>query len=213
LRALETICRTYGILLIVDDIQAGCGRTGPFFSFEEAGIRPDLVTLSKSLSAYGLPFSVVLMRPELDVWKPGEHNGTFRGHNLAFVTAKAALDQYWQDDHFSEEIEHKGTLLAAELGNLVDGIAPDQLTVRGRGMIQGIDCLSGDVASLACEQAFRRGLIIERSGSEDQVIKCLTPLTISEDELEEGLGILRDSLRAAMETSPASASEPVRVGK
>ncbi|MEZ5395739.1 MAG: aminotransferase class III-fold pyridoxal phosphate-dependent enzyme [Bryobacterales bacterium] len=91
LRKLEAICRKHDILLIVDDIQAGCGRTGTFFSFEKAGIRPDIITMSKSLSGYGLPFSVVLLKPELDQWKPGEHNGTFRGHNLAFVTAAAAI--------------------------------------------------------------------------------------------------------------------------
>ena len=76
----------------------GCGRTGSFFSFEEIGISPDIITLSKSLSGFGLPFSLVLIKPELDRWKPGQHSGTFRGPNLAFVTAKAALDIYWQDD-------------------------------------------------------------------------------------------------------------------
>jgi len=82
------------MLLIIDDIQVGCGRTGSFFSFEEAGIVPDIVTLSKSLSAYGLPMSLVLMRSELDQWEPGEHNGTFRGNNLAFVSAAAAIETY-----------------------------------------------------------------------------------------------------------------------
>ena len=95
LRELAELCRRSGVLLIVDDIQVGCGRTGPFFSFEPAGITPDIVTLSKSLSGVGQPLSLVLLRPELDVWAPGEHNGTFRGNNLAFVTATAALD-YWQ---------------------------------------------------------------------------------------------------------------------
>ena len=89
LRRLRALCDERKIVLIVDDIQAGCGRTGTFFSFEPAGIKPDIVTLSKSLSGYGLPFAVVLIKPELDVWKPGEHNGTFRGNNHAFVTATA----------------------------------------------------------------------------------------------------------------------------
>lgn len=102
LRNLQTVCRKHGILLIVDDIQAGCGRTGDYFSFEEAGIQPDIITLSKSLGGYGLPFAVVLIKPELDQWKPGEHNGTFRGNNLAFVTAKAAIENYWADDEFSK---------------------------------------------------------------------------------------------------------------
>ncbi|MEZ5333104.1 MAG: aminotransferase class III-fold pyridoxal phosphate-dependent enzyme [Thermoanaerobaculia bacterium] len=78
LRRLAELLRRHDILLIVDDIQVGCGRTGPFFSFEPSGIRPDLVCLSKSLSGYSLPFSIVLLRPELDVQKePGEHSRTF----------------------------------------------------------------------------------------------------------------------------------------
>lgn len=95
LKSLSEVCKKHDVLLIIDDIQAGCGRTGTFFSFEEAGIYPDIVTVSKSLSGYGLPFAIVLMKPELDQWKPGEHNGTFRGNNPAFITAKAALDNYW----------------------------------------------------------------------------------------------------------------------
>src|SRR5690606_37322762 len=96
LRRLAAILKQHGVLLIVDDIQVGCGRTGTFFSFEEAGITPDIICLSKSLSGYGLPLALVLMKPEHDVWAPGEHNGTFRGHNPAFVTAATALD-YWRD--------------------------------------------------------------------------------------------------------------------
>ena len=97
LQRLEGLCQEFDMLLIVDDIQAGCGRTGTYFSFEKAGIVPDIVTLSKSLSGYGLPMSVVLMKSELDVWKPGEHNGTFRGNNLAFVSAEAAIELYWKN--------------------------------------------------------------------------------------------------------------------
>ena len=120
LRSLEAVCRKHGILLIVDEIQAGCGRTGTFFSFEEAGISPDIITLSKSLSGYGLPLSLVLMKPELDQWKPGEHNGTFRGNNLAFVTARAALEEYWRDGSFEREVRRKGGIVRERLERLVD---------------------------------------------------------------------------------------------
>lgn len=78
----------------------GCGRIGPFFSFEPAGIVPDIVRLSKSISGYGNPMALTLMRPEHDVWKPGEHNGTFRGCNPAFFTAARALGLFWSDDAF-----------------------------------------------------------------------------------------------------------------
>src|SRR5690606_22153337 len=96
LKELRAICDEFGILLIIDDIQMGCGRTGEFFSFEEAGIVPDIITLSKSIGAYGLPMALVLLKPELDRWTPGQHNGTFRGHNLAFAAATRALELYWQ---------------------------------------------------------------------------------------------------------------------
>ena len=206
LRRLEAICRRHSVLLIVDDIQAGCGRTGPFFSFEEAGIRPDLVTLSKSLSAYGLPFSLVLMRPELDQWKPGEHNGTFRGHNLAFVTATAALDEYWQDDALTTEVRRKGRTVAAALESLATSTAPELLSARGRGLVQGLDCGTGELAAQACAAAFEQGLIIERSGSDGQVIKCLCPLTIGDDELARGLEILRKSVVLALDDATSAAT-------
>ncbi|MEC9341992.1 MAG: aspartate aminotransferase family protein, partial [Pseudomonadota bacterium] len=96
LQQLEKICREFDILLIVDDIQMGNGRTGSFFSFERAGITPDMVTLSKAVGG-GLPMALLLMRPELDRWQPGEHTGTFRGNNLAFVAATKALE-FWDDD-------------------------------------------------------------------------------------------------------------------
>src|SRR3546814_5299557 len=107
------------MLLIVDDSQVGCGRTGNFFSFEAAGISPDLITLSKSLSGFGLPMSLVLFKPELDIWKPGAHSGTFRGNNMAFVTATQALDSYCADDAFSADVESKAGLVRARLEDLV----------------------------------------------------------------------------------------------
>ena len=91
LRRVAAIAARHGALLIIDDVQAGCGRTGPFFSFENLGVTPDLVVLSKSLSGFGLPMAVLLIRPRWDAWTPGDHNGTFRGNGHAFVTATAAL--------------------------------------------------------------------------------------------------------------------------
>ncbi len=190
LRRMAALCRAKGILLIVDDIQAGCGRTGSFFSFEPAGITPDIVTLSKSLSGYGLPFAIVLIRPDLDVWKPGEHNGTFRGNNHAFVTATAALEHYWRTSDFADTIERTGIAVGQQLQELVDRFSPDLVEARGRGMMRGIRCADPKRAAAVTARAFERGLIIERSGPEDEVIKCLAPLTIHRNELMEGLGIL-----------------------
>jgi diaminobutyrate-2-oxoglutarate transaminase len=190
LRRLAAVCRARGILLIVDDIQAGCGRTGTFFSFESAGIRPDVVTLSKSLSGYGLPFAVTLLRPEIDAWKPGEHNGTFRGNNHAFVTAAAALRIYWRNDHLARAVRMKGRIVASRLGAIAHRHAGVGLRVRGRGLMIGLDCCEGARAEAVARAAFERGLVIETGGSEGQVLKCFCPLTISVDELHRGLDIL-----------------------
>lgn len=195
LRNLEAVCRKHEVLLIVDDIQAGCGRTGTYFSFEKAGIKPDIVTLSKSLGGYGTPFAVVLIKPELDQWKPGEHNGTFRGNNFAFVTAKAAIDNYWADDSFTKEIERKGQYVSERLQNIVNNYGEGNFTTRGRGMFQGINCVDGELAGKITSRAFQKGLIIETSGAEDQVIKFLCPLVISDENLKKGIDILEESIR------------------
>lgn len=205
LQSLQAVCRKYGILLIVDDIQAGCGRTGTFFSFEEAGIEPDIITLSKSLSGYGLPFAVVLMKPELDQWKPGEHNGTFRGNNLAFVTAKAALENYWADDAFSNEVKKKGDYITSRLDAIVAKYGNGSFSTRGRGMFRGINCVNGDIAGKITHLAFKKGLIIETSGADDQVVKFLCPLTISEENLKHGLDIVEEAIAetcASLDTLP-----------
>lgn len=206
LRSLEEICRKHDILLILDDIQMGCGRTGTFFSFEEAGISPDIITLSKSLSGYGLPFSLVLLKPELDRWKPGEHNGTFRGNNLAFVTATATLEHYWRDDAFYREVKRKGLLLRARLEKLVSMDPSGILSVRGRGMIQALDCKKGELANKITKAAFERGLILETSGSDGQVVKCLSPLTITDEQLNKGLDILEESVGEVLGTISGRAS-------
>ena len=196
LRRLERICRAHDILLIVDDIQVGCGRTGPFFSFERAGIKPDLVCLSKSLSGYGLPLAVLLIRPDLDVWEPGEHNGTFRGHNPAFVTAQAALESYWQNDELSHRVAATGAVVRARLEAILESQSEFDAQVRGVGLIQGIACDDPNTAGAICREAFERGLIIETAGPEGQVAKVMPPLTIDEVSLKGGLDLLEASVRA-----------------
>lgn len=199
LQRLRTITADRGILLIVDDIQAGTGRTGAFFSFEQAGIIPDLVTVSKSISASGLPMSLVLMRPEVDVWQPGAHTGTFRGNNLAFITARAALDAYWADSVFTDEVSRKSELLRSELLAIRDENPEIDFEVRGRGLMYGIASTSHpELAGAVSAAAFERGLVIETSGARDEVLKFLPALTISDDELLQGLAIVRASLAAVL---------------
>jgi len=204
LEALERVCREFEVLLILDDIQVGCGRTGPFFSFEEAGITPDIVVLSKSLSGFGLPFSVVLMKPHLDQWKPGEHNGTFRGNNLAFVTAAETLRRYWgTPEDLTPEVLWKGEMLEAGMERIVQAHPDVGLVSRGRGMIWALDCRLSELASKVSRRAFERGLIIETCGSEGQVAKALPSLLIEPEALEEGLTILAGSVEEVLERDPA----------
>jgi diaminobutyrate-2-oxoglutarate transaminase len=212
LQRLEAVCRAYDVLLIVDDIQAGCGRTGSFFSFEPAGIEPDIITLSKSLSGFGLPFAVTLFRSDLDVWEPGEHNGTFRGHNPAFVTATSAL-RFWEDDDFAAEIARKGALIEATLDRLVHAHPALEGERRGRGMIQGLACAPG-LAGRIVEEAFALGLIVETSGPEDEVVKLLPALTIPDEQLDEGLELLVRAVVAAVPaTAPVPAPAPAVAGQ
>jgi diaminobutyrate-2-oxoglutarate transaminase len=194
LRGLEALCHAKDILLIVDDIQAGCGRAGTFFSFERAGLKPDIITLSKSLSGYGLPLSIVLIRRALDAWKPGEHNGTFRGNNHAFVTATAMLKHYWRNARFGQQLETKGNHLRSRLEKIVARFQPHLVEVRGRGMMRGIRCADAVRATSITARAFKFGVIIERSGPYDEVIKCMMPLTTNLQEMDEGLDILESSI-------------------
>lgn len=194
LQRIAGLARRHGALLVVDDIQAGCGRTGTFFSFEPFGIVPDIVTLSKSLSGAGLPLAVVLLRPELDVWAPAEHNGTFRGNNLAFVTATAALRTFWSDGALTAEVDRKGRLVGAALAEMA-AAAPGTV-LKGRGMMRGLDVGSGEFADAVCRRAFAEGLVIETSGPNDEVLKVLAPLTTPDAELAEGLAVLRAAFAA-----------------
>src|SRR5690625_160675 len=139
LQKIEKIARKYKMLLIVDDIQAGCGRTGTFFSFEDAQIEPDIVCLSKSIGGYGLPMAIMLMKRQYDQWEPGEHNGTFRGNNLAFVAAKEALS-YWENNDFSMEIQEKASILELFIQKMINRYPALKGQARGRGMMQGIAC-------------------------------------------------------------------------
>lgn len=208
LRRLEKICRAYGVLLIVDDIQTGCGRTGTFFSFEPAGIRPDLVTLSKSISGIGLPMALVLIRPDLDVWSPGEHNGTFRGNNLAFVTATAALD-YWEHDGLTRAVAEKSEIIRARLQSWADAHPALGATVVGRGMLLGIRFADAGMASRISAAAFARGVVVETAGPSDEVLKLIPPLTIPDGLLELGLSRIEAALEEAVSRAlEAAAAEP-----
>ena len=198
LQRLAECCQRHNVLLIVDDIQAGCGRTGTFFSFEPAGIQPDLICLSKSISGSGLPMALTLIRPDLDIWSPGEHNGTFRGNNAAFVTGAEALN-WWTDDSLQNEVQRKAAVIRSELESITAEQETLRASVRGRGLLQGLHTPIDGLASRICHEAFERGLLMETSGgAASDVVKLMPPLTIDDDQLARGLGLLRESVMAAV---------------
>ncbi|MEW2913267.1 diaminobutyrate--2-oxoglutarate transaminase [Leisingera sp. JC11] len=210
LQRLEALCNRLEILLIVDDIQAGCGRTGTFFSFEPAGIVPDIVTLSKSLSGYGLPLALVLFKRELDYWQPGEHNGTFRGNNHAFVTAAATLRHYWRTKDFSREVTEKAEYLEGRLQGITARFPEHLERVKGRGLMRGISFASANTAGDVRDRCFALGLICERCGPDDEVVKCMSPLTITRGELAEGLDIL-ERATADILGAPGRSGRKIRI--
>ncbi|GAB3120816.1 diaminobutyrate--2-oxoglutarate transaminase [Glaciibacter psychrotolerans] len=202
LRALRELCTRHGILLIVDDIQAGAGRSGEFFSFEASGIVPDIVTLSKSLSGYGLPMSLVLMKRDLDIWKPGAHSGTFRGNNMAFVCATTALETYWADDALTTDVHRKEAHVRERLEAIAAKYPQAELEVRGRGFIFGFASTAmPELARTVSKEAFSRGLIVETAGPSDEVLKMLPALIIDDATLTRGLDILAASFDAAIAKS------------
>ncbi|WP_172299007.1 diaminobutyrate--2-oxoglutarate transaminase [Pseudoruegeria sp. HB172150] len=192
-KKVAEIARKHGALLIVDDIQAGCGRTGTFFSFEKMDIQPDIVTMAKSASGFGLPMAMVLVRPEHDVMGPAEHNGTFRGNTHAFVTARVAIEKFWKDDAFQKELVKKTEILTEALQQLADMVPNARM--KGRGLMQGVDVGSGELAGAICKRAYQKGLVIETSGPEDEVVKVLAPLTTPEKTFRHGLNIVLDAAR------------------
>ena len=196
IQGVEKVARKHGALFIIDDIQAGCGRTGTFFSFEGMGVMPDIVTQAKSISGFGLPMALVLVRPDYDVFGPAEHNGTFRGNTHAFVTATVAIKKFWADDAFQRELAVKSDVLREGLAAVAD-LVPGAF-LKGRGLMQGVDVGTGELASAICGRCFEKGLVIETSGNEDQVVKVLAPLTTPMEQFRKGLQILRDATTEVM---------------
>ncbi|MEK5406516.1 diaminobutyrate--2-oxoglutarate transaminase [Paenibacillus sp. FSL W8-0439] len=194
LRDLRQLCDDHDILLIADDIQVGCGRVGSFFSFERAGIVPDMVVLSKSISGYGLPMSLLLLKPELDIWSPGEHNGTFRGNQLAFVGAKAALE-FRDTVGLEAQVKEKEAFVQQFLREHIQTMDP-LIEIRGLGLIWGIDVthLGEAFAKEVATLCFSKGLIIERAGRNDTVLKIMPALTISMENLSKGCNIIKESM-------------------
>ncbi|MEE0060266.1 MAG: diaminobutyrate--2-oxoglutarate transaminase [Acutalibacteraceae bacterium] len=196
LQRLRKFCDDNDILLMIDDIQVGCARTGTYFSFERANIQPDILVLSKSIGGYGLPFALTMFKPELDKWTPGEHNGTFRGNQLAFVAAKAGLE-FMLNEKIEEKSQKNGEVIKEFLEKEILPL-DSRLQIRGIGMIWGIEFENIPVDGIServTEKAFDRGLIVECAGRKNSVVKLMPPLVIEKEVLQAGL----EKLKAAVE--------------
>ena len=192
LQKVREFCTKNDILLIVDDIQVGCARTGTFFSFERANIIPDIVVLSKSIGGYGMPFALTLFKPELDVWAPGEHNGTFRGNQIAIVAAKAGLE-FMNEHHIEKEVQRKAVIVKEFLEKNIKPLNKN-FEIRGIGLIWGIETHDEKIAKKISTECFKNGLIVERAGRDNSVVKLMPALTIEDDVLEKGLEILKQTI-------------------
>lgn len=197
IKAIAAIAKELGALLIVDDIQVGCGRTGSYFSFDDLDIDPDIVCLAKGIGGIGTPLAMNLVRPELDDhWSPGEHTGTFRGQNLSFVAGKVALD-FFTNDTLMDKVNANVDFMHSQLKPLLN--SDPSLQLRSKGMIMGLDVGDGERASAIVQKCFIDGLIVASCGMGGKVIKLIPPLTIPQTDLAVGLNILINATRHVME--------------
>ncbi|HJJ90876.1 MAG TPA: aminotransferase class III-fold pyridoxal phosphate-dependent enzyme [Methanocorpusculum sp.] len=200
LQKARALCDKYDMLLILDDIQAGCCRTGTFFSFERAGIVPDIVVMAKSIGGIGMPCSIALVKPEYDILQPGEHNGTFRGFQLGFVAGKAAIE-FMISHNLEEETRRKGKIVEEYLKSHLQQIDPS-LTFRGMGLMWGIDMKSYPIGTtqIIRKSCFEHGLI-------HTVVKIMPPLVINDGLLMQGLEIL---MKVLVETTRHMDKSPIK---
>ncbi len=190
---LEQFCKKHDILLIVDDIQCGCARSGWYFSFERAGINPDIVCMAKSIGGYGMPFALTLMKPEIDKWNPAEHTGTFRGFQMSMIAGKLGLE-FMLENKIEEETRRKAEIIREKLSELTK--FDDKIEIRGIGLLWGIDVDKfKDISKSIVDTCFKNGLIVERAGRNNNVIKIMPPLTIEDENLVKGLDILINSVK------------------
>lgn len=201
LQAVQKLAHDLGALLIIDDIQAGCGRTGKYFSFDDMGLDPDIVTLAKGIGGFGTPLAMNLVRPEHDKhWGPGEHTGTFRGQGFSFVAGVQAMS-YFKDDSLMTEVVTKGKAMKEHLDGICAEHGSQGFQVRGKGMMQAIDLGDGALAKDVARRCFEAGLLIGACGTGGRVLKLIPPLTIPNADLQEGLAILKSAVGDALEAA------------
>ncbi|MBE0361875.1 diaminobutyrate-2-oxoglutarate transaminase [Pseudoalteromonas ulvae UL12] len=212
LQDLRLLTSELGILLIIDDIQTGCGRSGSFFSFERAGIKPDLVCLSKSIGGMGLPMALLLIDSALDVWRPAEDNGTFRGNNLAFVASTAMVKHFWSDEKFELEVADKALYINQYLNQIVAKYPALCIKTKGIGLMQGIEMRDEAYSEFLVKDCFANGVIVERCGPHDEVFKLMPALTIDYTTLNQGFAVI-DAAFAKLSNQTVNTSQTADAGE
>lgn len=205
LQRIRKVTQEHGILLIIDEVQAGFARTGKLFAFEHAGIEPDIIVMSKAVGG-GLPLAVLGIKKEFDAWEPGHHTGTFRGNQLAMATGLTTL-QYLKEHKVADKVAAQGEWLKGKLAELQKRY-PVIGHVRGLGLMIGIEIVKpneaqdhmgcypadGELSALLQKKCFESGLILERGGRNGCVLRLLPSLLITNDEL----GIFLDKFEQAL---------------
>ena len=190
LQAVAQLCKENGSLLIIDEIQTGMGRTGTFFAFEDYQIEPDIITIAKAL-ANGIPVGAMLGKAALaDAFGPGTHGTTFGGNNLAMNVADCVVSEINQPE-FLASVAEKGSYLMRELSKLLD-TSEKVLDVRGKGLMVGIKLDSPETLKQTVQELKKQNLLAIKAGK--NVLRLLPPLTISQQELKDGIEIIQSVL-------------------
>ena len=209
LRAIREVTQRHGILLILDEVQAGFARSGRMFAYEHAGIEPDIVVMSKAVGG-GLPMALLGIRRRFDAWQPGAHTGTFRGNQMAMAAGLATLNILTRQD-IAASAARRGDWLKQQL-SLLQSRFPSLAQVRGRGLMLGIEivderqaadaqgCHPGDPALAAAIQrhCFNQRLLLERGGRDGNVVRLLPPLIIDDEQCREVMVRFERAVAAAL---------------
>lgn len=201
LRELRALCDRHGILLIIDEVQSGFGRTGRFFAFEHAGVEPDILVMAKGLGS-GMPISAIGARAELMArWKPGTHGGTYGGGNAVAAAAAAATIDVIREEGLVENAARQGARLLTGLRE-IQAEHPIIGDVRGRGLMVGVEFTSldgrpaADIAARVQAECLQRNLLLLTCGSYSNVIRWIPPLVVTAEQIDEALTIFNQAMAA-----------------
>jgi len=203
LSELRSVCEENEVLLIVDEIQAGLGRTGKMFACEHWQTTPDIMALAKAIGGIGLPLAACIYNKKLDTWEPGAHVGTFRGHVLAMAAGLTAIN-YMEENRVPEHAEEMGRRVLKPLEDLTEE-SKYIGEVRGKGLMIGIEFVKTkeskepwkEIVDKIQMKCFKRGLIIWKAGHYANVARFLPPLIITEELIDKGIAIFTDAVKEA----------------